>query len=298
MLANYYGELTALLTAIFWTITALAFEIAAKKVGTYSLNIIRLGVAFILLAGLSYFRRGMLWPVDANIHAWTWLSLSGIIGFVLGDLFLFNAFAMIGSRISMLIMTLVPPITALIGWLLLGETMNLQSLGGMFLVIAGIALTIWSKQNGKEKLTLNYPLKGIFFAFLGAVGQAGGLVLSKFGMRDYDPFAATHIRIIAGFLGFAIVISFLGRWKFVKATFSDKIAMRGIGIGSFFGPFLGVSFSLVAIQHTKAGIAATLMAIVPVLIIPPAIFIFKQKVSWKEVIGAIVSVIGVALFFI
>ena len=298
MLANYYGELTALLTAIFWTITALAFEIAAKKVGTYSLNIIRLGVAFILLAGLSYFRRGMLWPVDANIHAWTWLSLSGIIGFVLGDLFLFNAFAMIGSRISMLIMTLVPPVTALIGWLLLGETMNLQSLGGMFLVIAGIALTIWSKQNGKEKLTLNYPLRGIFFAFLGAVGQAGGLVLSKFGMRDYDPFAATHIRIIAGFIGFAIVISFLGRWKFVKATFSDKIAMRGIGIGSFFGPFLGVSFSLVAIQHTKAGIAATLMAIVPILIIPPAIFIFKQKVSWKEVIGAIVSVIGVALFFI
>ncbi len=298
MFATHYGEFAALLTAVFWTITALAFEIAAKKVGTYSLNIIRLGFALVLLAGLSYFRRGMILPFDATIHAWIWLSLSGIIGFVLGDMFLFSAFAMIGSRISMLIMTLVPPFTAIIGWFLLGEKMTLIALSGMFLVVGGISITIWTRKNKKDKLKLNYPIKGILYAILGAIGQAGGLVLSKFGMKDYDPFAATQIRIIAGFFGFAIIITILRRWKFVKTTFSNKSAMTGISIGSFFGPFLGVSFSLIAVQHTHAGIAATLMSIVPILIIPPAIYIFKQKVSLKEMIGAMISVGGVVLFFI
>ena len=74
--------------------------------------------------------------------------------------------------------------------------------------------------------------------------------------------------------------------------------MTSITVGSFFGPFLGVSFSLIAIQHTSTGIAATLMSVVPVLIILPAIFIYKQKVSIKEIIGAVLSVCGVALFFI
>jgi len=298
MFSSHLGEFAALLTAVFWTITALSFEIAAKKVGTYSLNIIRLSFAFVLLAAFSYFRRGLILPTDASLHAWTWLSLSGIIGFVIGDMFLFASFAMIGARISMLIMTLVPPLAAIMSWFILGETMSLMALAGMVLVVGGISISIWSRQNQGEKMKLNYPIKGLLFALLGAIGQAGGLILSKFGMIDYDPFAATQIRIMAGLFGFAIIITILKRWKFVKATFSNKPAMVGISIGSFFGPFLGVSFSLIAIQYTNAGIAATLMAIVPILIIPPAILLFKQKVSLKEVIGALISVGGVVLFFI
>ena len=158
MFANHYGEFAALLTAIFWTITALSFEIAAKKVGTYSLNIIRLGFAFVLLAAFSYINRGLVLPIDASLHAWIWLSLSGIIGFVLGDMFLFASFAMIGARISMLIMTLVPPIAAIISWFLLGETMGLKALSGMFLVVGGISISIWSRQSQGERIKLNYLL--------------------------------------------------------------------------------------------------------------------------------------------
>ena len=69
-------------------------------------------------------------------------------------------------------------------------------------------------------------------------------------------------------------------------------------IGSIFGPFLGVSFSLVAVSYTSTGIASTLMAIVPVLIIPAVVLLYKQKVSLKEIIGAVLSVVGVVIFFI
>ena len=75
-------------------------------------------------------------------------------------------------------------------------------------------------------------------------------------------------------------------------------AMKRIFVGSIFGPFLGVSFSLLAVQYTNAGIASTIMAIVPILIIPPSVIFLKQKVTIKEIIGAIISVGGVALFFI
>lgn len=294
----YYGEYAALLTAFFWTVTAMAFEVATKRVGTYSVNMIRLTFAFIMLATLSYFRRGMFLPIDASTHAWIWLSASGVVGFILGDLFLFASYPIISSRTAMLFMTLAPPLAAVFGFFVLGEVMTLLSILGMFLVVSGIAIAIWSKTEGSTKRSLNIPIKGAIFASLGALGQAGGLVLSKYGMRDYDPFAATQIRIIAGMIGFLVIISLLKKWKNVIATFSNSKAISRIGIGSFFGPFLGVSFSLIAVQNTSAGIASTLMAIVPVLIIVPSVMIFKQKITSREIFGAILSVVGVILFFV
>ncbi len=168
----------------------------------------------------------------------------------------------------------------------------------MTLTVGGIVLTVFSKVKG-QKIQLKYPAKGLFYAFLGVLGQAGGLVLSKYGMQDYDPFAATQIRIIAGFIGFALIVVFNKKIPLIINAFKNTQALwGGITSGSFFGPFLGVSFSLLAIQYTTTGIAATLMAIVPILIIPPAALFLKQKVSLMDYIGAVISVGGVALFFL
>jgi drug/metabolite transporter (DMT)-like permease len=298
MIQSHFGEFAALLTAIFWTITALAFEGATKRVGPFAVNLIRLLFALVFLSALSYFTRGLAFPTDATSHIWLWLGLSGVVGFILGDYFLFASYPIIGSRMAMLMMTLAPPIAAFLGWIILGETMSLLSLLGMLLVISGIAIAIWSKPNGEEKRKLKFPIRGLIFAFIGALGQGGGIVLSKYGMGDYNAFAATQVRVIVSIFGFAFLISILKRWKNVSSTFKNKKAMRAITLGSIFGPFLGVSFSLLAVQNTSTGAASTIMAIVPVLIIAPAVILFKQKVSLAEIAGAVLSVIGVALFFI
>ncbi|MCD6091768.1 MAG: DMT family transporter [Bacteroidales bacterium] len=298
MIQSHFGEFAALLTAVFWTITALAFEGATRRVGPFAVNLIRLLFAFVFLSIMSYFSRGLAFPTDATSHIWLWLGLSGIVGFILGDYFLFASYPIIGSRMAMLMMTLAPPIAAFFGWLVMDEKMNLKGLVGMLLVISGIAIAIWSKPNGEKNPRLKFPLRGLIFAFIGALGQGGGIVLSKYGMGQYNAFAATQVRVIVSIIGFAILITFLKRWKNVSSTFQNKIAMRGIILGSVFGPFLGVSFSLLAVQNTNTGVAATIMAIVPVLIIPPAVLLYKQKVSITEIIGAFLSVFGVALFFI
>lgn len=298
MIQSHFGEFAALLTAIFWTITALAFEGATKRVGPFAVNLIRLLFAFVFLSIMSYFSRGIAFPTDATSHIWLWLGLSGIVGFILGDYFLFASYPLIGSRMAMLMMTLAPPIAAFFGWLAMDERMNIKGLAGMLLVISGIAIAIWSKPNGENKSRLKFPLRGLIFAFIGALGQGGGIVLSKYGMGQYDAFAATQVRVIVSIFGFAILITFLRRWKNVSGTFHNKPALRAIILGSVFGPFLGVSFSLLAVQNTNTGIASTIMAIVPVLIIAPAVILYKQKVNATEIIGAFLSVFGVALFFI
>ncbi|QQS51223.1 MAG: DMT family transporter [Bacteroidota bacterium] len=295
---NYTGELAALLTAVFWTITALAFEQASLRVGSLAVNVIRLLLGFIFLSLFTLVYRGALLPLDASAEAWGWLVLSGFIGFLFGDLFLFKSYTLIGSRFAMLVMTLVPPITALTGWLVLGEKLSLLSYAGMFLTIAGISLAIFNRNRADGKISLKLSLKGLLFAFFGAIGQAVGLVISKLGMGDYDPFAATQIRILAGFVGFVALVTILRRWPRIVSALQHTKGMVGIGIGSFFGPFLGVSFSLLAIQYTQTGIASTLMALVPILIIPPVVIFYKQKITWAEIAGVVISLCGVTLLFI
>jgi drug/metabolite transporter (DMT)-like permease len=295
---SHYGEFAALLTAFFWTVTALAFESAAKKIGSLAVNIIRLVIGFTFLSIYNIISRGHLFPVDATAYNWIWLTLSGLVGFVLGDLFLFKSYTVIGSRFSMLIMTLVPPITALFSWIMIGEKLRLLHLAGMTLTFSGIAIAIFSRSGKGEKLSLKLAPKGILFALGGAVGQALGLVLSKVGLTDYDPFAATQIRVIAGIIGFSVLITFMSRWGSIFQGLKNRQGIASTTLGAFFGPFLGVSFSLISVKFTEAGVASTIMALVPVIIIAPAVILYKQKVTIAEIIGAIISVAGVAVMFL
>jgi drug/metabolite transporter (DMT)-like permease len=311
MFQSHLGEYAALLTAVFWTITAIAFESVGKRIGSLSTNLLRLFLAFIFIGIYSLITRGSFIPFDASLHNWMWLSLSGFIGFVIGDLLLFEAYVVIGSRVSMLIMSLTPPITAFLGWIIMGEVLTGQNLLGMFLTIFGIMIVVLDrspkrqnseekanqKNPNKKKFKLSYPIIGLLLAFGGAVGQGAGLVLSKFGMQDFDPFAATQIRVITGFISFSLLFVFMKRWKKVFEAIKNKDAMARLSIGAFFGPFLGVSFSLLSVKHTTTGVASTIMSIVPVLIIPPAIIFFKEKITIKEIIGSLIAVGGVALFF-
>ncbi len=300
----HWGEIAALITAVFWTVTALAFEAAGRKIGSLVLNLLRLILGFLFLSFFTLFYRGYFFPVDATTEAWFYLFISGLIGFVIGDLCLFQAFVMIGARISMLIMSLTPPITALISWIILGEVLTPQNWLGMVVTMAGISLVVLKKadrSNNKglfNRVQIGFPLLGVLLALGGSIGQGAGLVLSKFGMQSYDAFAASQIRILAGIVGFVLIFTFLRRWRDVLRAFTFRKPMLQMSLGAFFGPFLGVSFSLIAVKYASAGVAATLMSIVPVMIIAPSAILLKEKVTFKEIVGAMIAVGGVALFFL
>lgn len=298
MLSSRIGEIAALGTAICWTVMGLFFESAGKKVGSLAVNFIRLVFGFLFISTFTYFTRGFLFPVDATLHNWTWLSISGMIGFFLGDLFLFQAYIEIGTRITLLVMATSPPITALLGFIFLKEDVTRLGVLGMFITVVGIAIVVLSKDKRERGFKFNHSIKGLTFAFLGAIGQSVGTIFSKVGMGTYSPFAATQIRIIAGFVSFVVLFLYLNRWNDLKEAMKDKRALTLIALGSIFGPFLGVSLQLISLQYTTAGISATIIAIMPVLVIPFSIVIYREKIMPREILGAFISVMGVAILFL
>jgi drug/metabolite transporter (DMT)-like permease len=303
MVSSHFGEFAALLTAFFWTFTALAFTGAGKRIGSLSVNFWRIIIGICFLCCFTFFRFHSFFPHDIELRGWLWLALSGFIGVFLGDLFLFKAFTITGPRIALLLMSLAPPLAAVFSWLFLHEKMDILDFIGMGITLAGISIVILARpQNEKgerSKFKLRHNVNGILFAFLGAMGQATGLVISKIGLQSTsNPFFATQIRLFAGILGFIILITFLKRWGSIFSSAKNNKAMGLVSLGAFFGPFLGISFSLLAIQYANPGIVQTITSITPVLIIPFSIWFFKEKITIREILGAVLAVVGITLFFL
>jgi drug/metabolite transporter (DMT)-like permease len=293
----YIGELVSLGTALCWTFTVVGFEYAGKRVGSLSVNIIRLLFGFILLGTTLLFITGSFFPFDMTSDAWMWLMISGFIGLVIGDLFLFQAFVDVGGRISLLIYSSTPIISAVLGLLFFDEILSIWDIVGMGITLTAISFVILLRQSKKEPMNPHIK-RGIIFAFVGALSQAIGLIFSKQGMGDYNAFAATQVRVIAAIVGFVVYITVRKKWGNVRQAFSDKRAIGFIALGSIFGPFLGVSSSLLAMQYIEVGISTTISQLNVVFIIPFSVFLFKEEVHYREIIAAVVALVGVAILFL
>ena len=310
------GVLAGLSTAVLWTFTAVCFEASSRRLGSLAVNVLRLVVAAILFTALSLLRTHHLLPAALSQEAWFYLGLSGLVGFVVGDVFLFQAFVLIGARLSMLIYSSVPLMTALCGLLFLGEAMSGRALLGMAITVAGIAIAVGGKPDASRDATGvkagSRRTAGILMAFGGAVGQAAGLLLAKRGAVGLDSFAATQIRVLAGLLGFLAVLVVAGKARALGGqlrgavapggTAGDRVQFRSLrlallvmSVGALLGPFLGVSLGLLSTQLLPAGTAATLMSIVPVLLIPVSALAFRERIFLVEIAGAALAVGGVAL---
>ena len=309
----HIGELISLCVAVSWTATALFADVASHRLGALPLNLIRMSISLLFLITALWIGTGVPYPVHADATTWFWLGLSGLVGYVFGDYCLFNSYVIFGSRYGQLFMTMSPITAGIAGWLLLGERLSWHSWLAMLVTISGIAITILAKGGDDHKIKLKLPLKGVLFGIGAGMGQGMGLVLSKIGLEHYSatlpadmptafttmmPFASTFIRATIGFVGFLIILSVKRMMPQVKQGLHDRKGMLNAALTTFFGPFLGVSLSLMAVQRTEAGIASTLMALTPVLIIAPYAIINHQKISLKEVLGTLVTMVGVALFFL
>ena len=309
---QHLGEIISLMVAVFWTVTAIFADKASHRLGSMSTNVLRLAMASVFLAVLLWVTLGQPYPLYADGKAWLWLGLSALVGYVFGDWCLFNSYLVIGARFGQLFMTLAPPMAAIAGWALLGETLTWKSILAMAVTLSGIAISILSKGEG-HTMKLSLPLKGVLLGLGAGAGQGVGLVLSKIGMQHYEaavpagapelmgtmlPFASTMIRALIGCAGFLALMALQKDLPRLKAAFHDRKGLAYVAILTLFGPALGVSLSLMAVQYTDAGIASTLMALTPVLIILPYAILYKQKVRLKEIIGVTVSMVGVAMFFL
>ena len=296
---DFIGEIAALGTSFFFAFTSLIFASAGRMVGSQVTNRIRLIFALIYLVILNVILFRAPLPFSAEPSRWIWLGLSGVIGLSLGDSFYFQSLISVGPRLGSLLLSLAPIFGSVIAWTFFGETLTTLQITGILLALAGIGWVVMSHEeppgtpHGHTKL-------GVFFGVLAGLGQAVGLVLSKQGMfGEFSPFQANAIRMFTALL-------FTWTWTVIEGkagatitTLREKPRVIGlIALGALVGPVLGVSSSLLAVQHVEIGVASTLMALPPVILLPISYFVFKEKVGWQAVAGTILAIAGVAVLFL
>lgn len=279
--------------------SAVGFSNATSVLGSQVTNRLRVVLALIALIVINTVLYGKPIPFDAGLERWGWLTLSGVIGLALGDAFLFSSYRHIGPRLGLLLLSLAPVFSAVIAWGLFGETLTFMQMLGIAVTLGGISwvVLVRGEENGQSRHDWR---KGILFGILAALGQAAGLVLSKQGMGDnFSPFAATLIRMIAAVASLWIVAAFQGQAvKTVQTVIANPKGLRWAIFGAFFGPVFGVSASLLAVQHTAVGVASTIMALPPVVMLPISYFFYKEKLNWQSILGTLVAIGGVALLFL
>lgn len=303
-MTSYTGELAALFTSVAWTFTSIFFTLSGRQVGSPVVNRTRLLLALLMVSLFHWATQGQLLPIDAAPSRWGWLGLSGLIGFVIGDALLFQAFVMIGPRLSMLLMSLNPAMGAVLAWFLLGETLRAIELLGMALAITGVAWVVTERRGNGASILPDVPMRyyviGILFGLGGALGQASGLIASKKGLEgDFSALSGNLMRLIVSTSVIWLITLAQGQVRSgVQILREHPRALYYIVGGAVAGPFLGVWMSLVAVQNANVGIASTLMSLSPVILLIPGHVLFDEAITRRAVLGTIIAMAGTAILLL
>lgn len=294
-----WGEIAALATAVCWSFTAIFFSYSGRRVGSDVVNRSRLLFAFVFLLITHWLLEGELFPREIEPFRWGWLAISSLLGLVLGDAFLFRSYVIIGPRLSMLMMSTVPIVSTMFGWLLFGEVVSSLELAGVVLAVGGVAWVVTEGQGDASAAARESHNKGLLFALLGALGQVANLVTARYALvDDFPAISATVIRILIAAVLLWTLALVRGQIGHTFRQWRDRQAFRALLAGATVGPFLGIWFSLIAVQNARLGIASTLMALPPILLIPLEYLIYRRRISRRGMAGTIVAMVGVALLFV
>lgn len=298
---SHLGELAAMATALLWTLSALAWTSAGRRIGALAVSFDRLLMALALLVGYWRIVAGQWLPWDANGRTWTILLVSGFFGFFIADLCIFKAFLIIGPRLTLLMQAITPPAVAIMSRIYLGDALGTWNWLGMAVTLGGVVWVVLEQEESpKEKHHRKNFAWGIFLAAGSAIFGGISQVLSAEAFRDnasgsLDPFAVTLIRVIGGLVCYFPLLTMTGRWRQIGKSMLHRRAMLIAAFGAFVGPFLGVAANMKALELCTPGVVSTIINTTPVLILPFVIFVYKEKVSPRAAIGAMISVLGVAL---
>lgn len=311
-LDHYIGPAAGIATAMLWTATSLLFTAAGRRIGATVVNAVRIVLAIGIHAVTHKLLVGTWWPTQASGQM-VYLALSGIVGLTIGDQALFTAFVDIGPRLSILVMTTSPLFAVLLGWFVLGEVLSPAAWVGIAMTVGGVGWVVLERPRSDSGGPTPYRVRGLVLALVGAICQAGGLLLSKQGMghgwlpddQHMSPQAATLVRMTFAGLGMLPILALHGARAKKRAiagiapkhSGSKQAGLFFTACGTVVGPYLGVWMSLVATDRAPLGIAQTLCSLTPVFILPFVAIFFKERITARAAVGALIAVLGSAMLF-
>jgi drug/metabolite transporter (DMT)-like permease len=299
------GELFALCTTLCWSFAVFPFAEASKRWGPSATNHFRLILGSVLLTIVCLFILSL--SLDAlfllpEMTDWIWFGLSGIFALTIGDFLGFTTYSILGARIGSVFNTFTPGVVLVLSYFFLNERINIVGVAGILITIIGVAgITLGKKE--KDKLptgNLSITNKGILLGLCYALCQALSFIFAKKGMNantDISALQATWIRMLVAMAAAVISRSVFRRIKVTYAPIFGNLnkGMRYAFFGTLLGPTLGAAFAMYAIALIDISIAQTIFAMVPVVVLFLAGFIYKEKITYQAIVGAVTSVAGVIL---
>lgn len=311
----FIGETAGLLTSVFIAVNAVISTKAGARLGSVTLNRSRVvfALVYLVILNLVLFRQPL--PFSAELTRWKWLSLSGLIGLAIGDVFLFQAYLMIGPRLGSLLLSLSTVFGALEAWLFFGESLRPGQILGIAVTLVGMVWVILERAPRSAAPGTGLPSAalaseaqpahhvsalGVFFGVLAGLGQGTGLVFSRQGMQgSFSPISGNVIRMLTAVLALWAVAALQRQaGSTIRALRADPRAVRLVALAAFIGPVIGVSLSLLAVQNIPVGVASVLTSLSPIFMLPFSHFFFKEQLGWQPIAGTFLAMIGVVVLFL
>lgn len=300
MFSAFQGEFAALATAICWTSSYILFTIAVRIAGPKWLNRWRLSVAVVLLLIVHWMVYGTPLPFGADLGRWGWLTLSGIVGFAISDAFLFRALLHLGAHRTSLITSLIPVMSTFLAWTIFREQLTVAQILSSAAIVAGISLVVSARPSSEhEPAARKEVILGVLFALGTVLTQSLRYILSKQALGgEFPALSANVVQILAATIAVWLAALIGGNWKRDLDVFRNRKAALSMIGGAMAGPFIGVTLSMVALAKAQIGIASTLMALPPVLLLPFAYFVLKENIGPRAIAGTAMAIAGVACLFL
>jgi len=288
------GELASTAAAASWAVGSLLFAQAGERVSASVLNLAKCVLGLFMLMATAVLLTGGAWPAGATVGQWVWLGASGLLGLTLGDTAFFAALVRLGPRRALLLWALVPPLTAVLGFVFLGEPLTVRMLLAIGVTMAGVTWVVIERSPGLASRPPHLAV-GIALGAVAAACQAVGSIMVKQADHDLSALDVSILRLVAGSTGLTLQVALERKGVEVRRMIDDRRLGGHVFVATLVGTYLGIWLSIYGLQNTYAGIAATLQSTSPLFVLPLAVFVLGERLSARAIVGAFVAVVGVAV---
>ena len=280
----YLGIIVALLSAASWAFATVVFDRIGKVVPYVGITFLKGIFSIILMIVLLVFTGGLH---GIGIWEFSFLALSGVIGISVGDSLFFKSLQDLGAKVQVIFFLLGQIFTMILSLLLLGELLSLEQYIGAIILLSGIVIVIWGKQE-------NHPnkVRGIVCGLLSILCFSVSAIMVKMAIADVEVVTATFYRMAFGTiftLGFGVMGKQLPSW--VKPL-RDKRLLALFILNVFVITYGGFLLSMVAIKLISVSLVSVLGTTEPVFVLLFAYLINKEKITKQEVIGTMITLAG------
>ena len=282
------GWVASLGAAFAWSFSVTIYRIWGVGRSPRWLNLFK-GLVALLLFGVT----ALMTQSDQTIPgpAVFTLALSGVIGIFLGDWAFFSALMRLGGTLTSAIQCVAPPMTAVLAWVFLSESLEPRQVVGLIVTSVCLAILVFyeSRKSGNVggegsligAATPKIFWGGVALALVAAISQAAGAVVARPVLNGLSPFVAASLR-----LWFPVLILLI--WEILKqggisnalkgVTGGGGIAM--LALAGFLGTFLGLTLMMYGMAHAPLGVALALNSTYPVWVL------LWERISGRSTLGA------------